>query len=187
MRSPESDVETTKWISKHVKHDWQEALHIFNLVKRKASVVTFNVAISACARGAIWQEALSLLQDLALQRLQATLISYSAVINSCEKAGEWRCALACLDVMKQKRLQPNVIAFNAALSACTKGGRWQLALCIFNLRADGQCSLVTYNSAISALATVLTSLECWRCMCQRRPMDSSLLLCRQSMQLGARA
>lgn len=130
VRSPESDVQTTKLISSHVKHDWQEALHIFNLVKTSASVVTFNVAISACARGAIWQEALLLLEDLASQRLQGTVISYSAVINSCEKAGEWRCALACLDAMKHKRLEPNVIAFNAALSACTKGSLAVVKACL---------------------------------------------------------
>ena len=113
-----------KAISNYAKStDWPLALHLFaelHLKALRASDVTYNSAINACARAGKWRSAMVLLHDLEIVGL-ANVISYSTAISSCEKAGEWQVALLLLESLKHKKLQLNVIPFNAVITACAKG------------------------------------------------------------------
>jgi pentatricopeptide repeat protein len=83
---------------------------------------TYNAAISACAKGGQWQQALSLLQEMREKGVIPDRITYSAAISACGKGGQWQQALSLLQEMREKGVTPNVITYSAAISACEKGG-----------------------------------------------------------------
>ena len=49
--------------------------------------ITFSAAISACAKGGQWEEALGLLSEMASEGVLLDTITYSAAILACEEAG----------------------------------------------------------------------------------------------------
>ncbi|CAJ1420180.1 unnamed protein product [Effrenium voratum] len=73
-------------------------------------LVSCNAAISACRK--VWQQALNLLAEMPLKKLQADVVSFSAAISSCR----WELALHLLLGMPEAQVQPNVVSFNAALA-----------------------------------------------------------------------
>ena len=51
------------------------------------NTITYNAAISACAKGGQWEEALGLLSEMASKGVERNIITYSAAISACEEAG----------------------------------------------------------------------------------------------------
>ncbi|CAE7840029.1 unnamed protein product, partial [Symbiodinium sp. KB8] len=94
--------------------EWQRALRLWAdastfVLGEELDVVAYNAAISICAGGSLWQEAIALLGDLQAKKLQSSVVSYSAAISSCEKSSQWHPALELLSELRQSRLQLNVI------------------------------------------------------------------------------
>ena len=99
---------------------WQQALAVLPQLedqKLKASVVTYNTAITACVRGAQWKIAISFLHHLQNQRL-ANVITFSAALSSLDAASLWAHAMILLASMEGFGVQRNSITYNAAISAC---------------------------------------------------------------------
>eukprot|EP00927_Polykrikos_kofoidii_P060738 TRINITY_DN55660_c0_g1_i1.p1 TRINITY_DN55660_c0_g1~~TRINITY_DN55660_c0_g1_i1.p1 ORF type:complete len:698 (-),score=92.81 TRINITY_DN55660_c0_g1_i1:71-2164(-) len=91
-------------------------------------LVTFNAAITACERGALWGEAVDLLGIMRRFGLSPDVVSYSAAISACERFGSWEGALAVFEGMLHEGLSPDLVTYNATLAACSQGGRWQEAI-----------------------------------------------------------
>ncbi|CAJ1328027.1 unnamed protein product, partial [Effrenium voratum] len=87
-----------------------------------------NAALSACAEGRQWQQALALLE--AAERRDADVIAFSACISACAGAQEWQQALVVFE-----RCQPDEVACTACISACAAGLQWQLAFGLFQENA----------------------------------------------------
>lgn len=87
------------------------------------NAISYNAGISACAMGAQWDKALTLLWKMPERRFGPDATSYYAVISACEKGAQlfdrfwcgmlcvkkWEKALALLLKMPERRLEPNVI------------------------------------------------------------------------------
>ena len=68
---------------------WQQALqHLRDLQQAalKADAVSYNPAITACARASEYQQALDLLRKMRNGGIMPSLITYSAVIDACGKS-----------------------------------------------------------------------------------------------------
>eukprot|EP00439_Symbiodinium_sp_Y106_P052164 s3822_g6.t6 len=137
---------------------WQQALAVLPQLedqKLKASVVTYNTAITACVRGAQWKIAISFLHHLQNQRL-ANVITFSAALSSLDAASLWAHAMILLASMEGFGVQRNSITYNAAISACanSESESWAAALWLLDALELGntETSIIPYNSATSACA-----------------------------------
>ena len=77
------------------------------------NATTYIAAISACAKGGQWQEALAMLKA----KVQPN------VTTACERSGQGLAVLTLFEVMLKAKVQPDVISYNAASSACEKVGQ----------------------------------------------------------------
>ena len=59
-------------------------------VSLEPDVVSYNAAISACAKGKQWASALSLLDRMRLEGVTPNVITYNAAISACEKGNQVR-------------------------------------------------------------------------------------------------
>jgi pentatricopeptide repeat protein len=115
-------------------------------------VQLFNATIDACSSSGLWQEALSLLREMAQRNVTPNLRSYCATMNACSKGGQWQLAVELLQEMAEQGLTPDVTCYTAAIDACSGGGQWQKAIELLrkmlqqSIRADVKC----YTAAIDA-------------------------------------
>ena len=56
-------------------------------------VITYDAAISACAKGEQWQQAFGLLEVVQQAAALPTVFSYNSAISACEKVQQWQQAL----------------------------------------------------------------------------------------------
>ena len=86
------------------------------------TVFSSSAAISACAKGGQWQQAIVLLfEAMARVKIQPNTISYNTTISACEKGGEWQQALVLFEAMFMAAISADVTTYNAAISACGLG------------------------------------------------------------------
>ena len=116
------------------------------------TVLTFNAALSACAKTGAWEEALALLEEMRARRLSPELVSFNAAISACARAGRWGQALKLLSTMRKVGKPPDRVSFNGALVAAREGGQGRTALQLLTqmrdrgLAPDG----ASYGAALSA-------------------------------------
>jgi pentatricopeptide repeat protein len=81
--------------------------------------VAYRLAISACARGGLIQEALDLLNAMEKETgTKPDVAAYTAAIGGCVESGDYMQAFEILNDMKTKGVQPNVITYSAVISSC---------------------------------------------------------------------
>jgi len=80
--------------------------------------VAYRLAISACARGGAWQDAIRLLHEYCQEFEGGDVMAYTAAINGCEYAGEWKQAFVLLEKMRQTGVEPNDVTFASVIGAC---------------------------------------------------------------------
>lgn len=81
--------------------------------------VAYRLTISACARGGMIEEAISLLTEMETEMgSPPDVAAYSAAIGGCAEAGEYIQAFDLLKKMKQNGVEPNVITYSTVISAC---------------------------------------------------------------------
>ena len=92
------------------------------------SVVSYNAAISACARGRKPELALELLGDMRERSgIPPDLYSYAAALLGLAKAGRSTRALQLLDEMRGAGTAPDSVCLVAAMEACATRGSWREA------------------------------------------------------------
>lgn len=79
--------------------------------------VAYRLAISACARGGLWEDGIRLLEELR-QVDSVDVIAYTATITGCEYAGEWKRAFQLLEMMRKDGVEPNEVTMASVIGAC---------------------------------------------------------------------
>ncbi|CAJ1360838.1 unnamed protein product, partial [Effrenium voratum] len=91
-----------------------------------------NSAASACAKAALWQRPLRLLQQLSGEGVQLGGVSFSAGVHALANCKLWSLALAWAAEIGVRGVQPGETAWNALSAAFDEKGRgrtrWALAL-----------------------------------------------------------
>ncbi|CAK9058787.1 unnamed protein product [Durusdinium trenchii] len=115
------------------------------------TLVSYNSAITACARASQWHRAILLLQSFQSET-SADIISYNAAIHSCEEPGMWEVALDLWEQLGDMSLQKNAVTFGSMISTCAKASQWELALDVLERQSSrGASSLISCNAALTAL------------------------------------
>ena len=117
----------------------------------------FNAAIDACGKSGRWEEALSLLREMASMpsdAMRPDAFSFSSAISAQAKAPDgWRRALALLRAMRMHGLEPSRYCYNAAITVCGSGGEWRRALQLLSAmedRPNPPPDVYSFNTAIAA-------------------------------------
>lgn len=92
------------------------------------NTVTYNTAISACARSFRFKEALSLLREMPAVNIAPDARSYSSAISAC--TGSSALALDLLSEMESLGIERNERHYRYTLYACSEaqGGNWEAAV-----------------------------------------------------------
>jgi pentatricopeptide repeat domain-containing protein 1 len=120
------------------------------------SFVSYQTAMSACLKGGLWEEVLSLFAEMKEAReVRLEIASFNIAISACGKARQWQRALSIFDEISSRYgLVPDVVSYNAAITACTRGGAPERALLLLDeMRAAPvpvAPNLVSFSSAITA-------------------------------------
>lgn len=92
------------------------------------SIVSYNAAITACARGRRFEMALDLLRDMhAKSGISPDRYSYAAAMTGLAKAGKPTRALLLLQDMRKAGMTPDFVCLSAAMEACENRGSWKEA------------------------------------------------------------
>ena len=123
--------------------------------------VSYNSAISACAKSGKWQQAVALLEVMPVARIAPNTITYNSAISACSKGGASDRALDLLSKMRcEPGAQPDVISYNAAISSCRQRGEWARAQSLLDeMRVAG---VVPTTRTYSACISTCTEGRQWR-------------------------
>jgi pentatricopeptide repeat protein len=84
--------------------------------------VAYRLAISACARGKSYKDAINVLDmylnDQYQQRPDQDVMAFTAAIHACENAGAWKYAFVLVDKLRKSGAVPNEVTFAAVIGAC---------------------------------------------------------------------
>ncbi|CAE7633443.1 EMB2654 [Symbiodinium sp. CCMP2456] len=100
--------------------------------RRLAKTKTYNVAITACGKGANWRAALTCFQEIFLAKLQPDVVTYNSAITACTQGTSWPTSLLLFFDLLDTRLEPDSFTLSAALCACEPVGKWELAASVLH-------------------------------------------------------
>ena len=90
--------------------------------------MSYNAAITACARGRRFELALELLRGMrARSGISPDRYSYAAAMAGLAKAGKPTLALLLLEEMREAGLAPDMVCLSGAMDACQTRGAWEEA------------------------------------------------------------
>ncbi|CAE8636052.1 unnamed protein product [Polarella glacialis] len=133
----------------------------------RPDVVSFNCAVSACERAALWERAVWLLFDGRQQcSLRPDNVGYGAAIGACTAGGRPDLALGLFSELQAGGrarggedsssprgvpLAPDKVAYSAAMVACRRAADWQQAVSLLGeLRGRCEADAVAFGAAASA-------------------------------------
>ena len=86
--------------------EWPRALQIFESMAGR-DVVSYGAAANAFGKGLRWREAIDLLLDLPLRRIEASTVAFNASIGCMARLQLWQHTLALLKAMGGLRAPPS--------------------------------------------------------------------------------
>ncbi|CAL1158961.1 unnamed protein product [Cladocopium goreaui] len=125
---------------------WQEGLEVVcgSLVRHslRASVVTFNAALSACAAGMMlalgeagfWQHAFEILKMFSSCNCEANVVSFTTAITACP-AHQWPQSLVL--VQQAASDAAGETSWAAAVTTLGRAVRWREAMCLGHIAMEG--------------------------------------------------
>eukprot|EP00439_Symbiodinium_sp_Y106_P032877 s1408_g3.t3 len=100
-----------------------------------AKTKTYNVAITACGKGANWPAALTCFQQIFLAKLQPDVVTYNSAITACTQGTSWPMSLLLFfELLDTGRLEPDSFSLSAALCACAPA--WHSRAIFFRFVAE---------------------------------------------------
>jgi len=109
-------------------------------------------SLTALAKDAKWDLALSSLVELWACGVQTNVVASTAVIKACARQAKWHQALNLLQELAQRTVELDVVGWNTAISACKGAGQWDKALLLLSEAIDNflEVDAISYSSVISA-------------------------------------
>eukprot|EP00434_Breviolum_minutum_P022656 symbB.v1.2.019993.t1/scaffold1657.1/size107422/2 len=104
----------------------------------EATVMTYNVAMSACER---WRDVFLLWEGMRQKDVEANVISFNVLLSV---GTSWRCSQLCLEEMLSRRLERTAVTFEYLLRIQHPG----TAQLLGDLRETAMVSLVDVNSQL---------------------------------------
>ena len=97
---------------------------------------TSNALISACEKGAQWERAVEVFEEMKVARVQPDVMLYSALMSACEKGAQWERAMAVFEEMKAARVQPTVQTYNPVINVLWRGGQRRTAVDLYTVASQ---------------------------------------------------
>ena len=82
------------------------------------NVISYSATISSCEKGAQWQHALALWQEMPSKHVLPNLYTHNSTISSLEKGAQWHMAVMIFGHLPAAKIRPDVVTFSATMSAC---------------------------------------------------------------------
>jgi pentatricopeptide repeat protein len=138
--------------------NWQHALQLMDGLRPGGStrfrfphlspdLMSYGIAINACATGARWRDALGLLSECrATMPLAVNTHVFNAALQACAQAGKWKEAVLVLQEMhvvcagtspRHPLVRPDIQSFNRTIHACAVGSEADGAISILQALVDG--------------------------------------------------
>ena len=117
------------------------------------NIVTYNVAIRACAEGGgDVSKAFELLDDLLERGLEPTIVTYGTLMTACERVADVEGASKVFRAMKENDIVPNEIIYGAAISCCRKAFQPERAVLLLRkmLQDNLYPNTAVFNTVIMA-------------------------------------
>jgi len=133
--------------------DVSTAMSVFQNMKAKPDIITYNSLMSVVANTGQWKFALKLLDDVnRAPGITPDIITYTNAMRAYARGKNIQRALSLLDVVKDKGMKLDAYFYTAAIDACAKGNMWRKALSLLDeMRQSGiEPTGFTYSAAISA-------------------------------------
>jgi pentatricopeptide repeat domain-containing protein 1 len=131
------------------------------------NVITYSALISACAKGAQWQRAMAVFEEMKAAGVQPNDITYSALISACDKGAQWQRAMEVFEEMKEAGVQPNVQTFNPLISVLWQCSQRRTAIDmylvasqagVYPLQAERTLSEINLHDTSAGAAQAATTL-----------------------------
>lgn len=141
---------------------WAEALALFRLMEDLAvpNIVTHNVALKACARGALWRHAAALLfQEMPRCRVAPDAMSRAALATALRRGRQSHRALDAAE--GARRLHAETSSGDdlcADIAACARQALWARALHMLRSTSEG-LSAHALSAAVAACARASEALQ----------------------------
>lgn len=134
---------------------WDNILALFTEMKLcgiQPDEYTYNTAITACAGGALCDEAKSLFAQMKAAKCMPDRVTYNALLDVYGKAGWHMEALNVLKEMENASCPPNIVTYNELLSAFGRAGLLSEAAAMKETMVDKgfEPDVFTYTSLLSA-------------------------------------
>ena len=97
---------------------------------------TSNALISACEKGAQWERAVEVFEEMKVARVQPDVMLYSALMSACEKGAQWERAMAVFEEMKAARVQPTVQTYNPVINVLWRGGQRRTGVDLYTVASQ---------------------------------------------------
>jgi pentatricopeptide repeat protein len=87
--------------------------------------------ISACEKGAQWERAREVFEEMKAAGMKPDVISYNAMISACEKGAQWERAREVFEEMKAAGVKPDRPTYNPLLTVLWQCGQRRTAMDLY--------------------------------------------------------
>ena len=106
--------------------DYDSALAMFKMVSNGSyngdkevfnfsNLITYNIALSACAQGGYWRQASEILKSMKKLNVEPDIRSYTCSILACEKENRWEQASKLFAEMISQGISPDNVVYTAMI------------------------------------------------------------------------
>ncbi|CAE7836207.1 unnamed protein product, partial [Symbiodinium sp. CCMP2592] len=136
---------------------WRHALVLIRTAEEwlhePMSPAAYTVAIAACDRAGLWEQALAVFADMQQQQAEIGTTALNALLSACGRSSEWQQAVEAWNSPMFDNLADRVSS-GLLIRALERAGQWSLALETFRELGAMRVELGTaaFNAAISSCA-----------------------------------
>ena len=113
------------------------------------NVISYSATISSCEKGAQWQHALALWQEMPSKHVLPNLYTHNSTISSLEKGAQWHMAVMIFGHLPAAKIRPDVVTFSATMSACCSGGASVCATLFLGQIPGSSCLHGRFHGAVA--------------------------------------
>ncbi|CAK9100075.1 unnamed protein product [Durusdinium trenchii] len=109
----------------------------------------YSQTLKSYTKGADWQAALLLLDDLD-KAGAANVILYSVAVTSCERGQQLALGISLLRRAERQKIQPDTVMYNTLISSCATSSQWPCCVHVLSQlkQAAVPADVISFNSAL---------------------------------------